>query len=431
MKHFLKQNTLELSAIIIVFVNIFFNFIPILPLVFGLIILSLYRTGVIGAFMLSSYAVTVLLGSTLFLLGITGISTAVQLLLFFSCLYLWIIRKSIKFYNFKLCFHYLFFVLLIFVISALMMTGGDYALIKIKDSVYRGILTLFAFGFFFSNLEKCNTTRIGLYLILYSYLMLLIAPLLNGGSGPVSILDFGYLRLQNTLVLNDVELVVSHQHVGLFATLGCAFVLFDNKSSKNSNSLRLFCTLLAIFASLYSGARQSIVISILLLLLWSLFEGKLRFSGFVYAILGTLIAILIIDSVFSEGGMLYSVRESGYLEASNRSDVMHKALDDFVHHPVFGVGFGHFEFYGRYGKYPHNLFVEILCELGAIGLITILVIVYRPLKYMILNEKTCIFILIVYFLRSMTSGGIDTNIMLFSYIFSTLSLKKNQIFFGN
>lgn len=427
MKSSFKNNAIEFLAIIIVFANIFLRLIPILPLIYFLVFLSLYRTRLIGAYYLTSYAMPILLGSALYVQGITGVATLLEVILFLFCLYHWLRKKTIVFYNFKNEFSLLLLVLFIFVVSSCLNTGGDYAPTKLKETTLNGLLVFFAYGFLFCNPHKCNYIRIGLYLILYSFLMLLLSTLLNGGMGPTNFLDFGYLRAQNLIAYEEDKLLVDYQHVGCFATMGLGCIFLESLKKGYSNLFMILCIFLCTIVSLYSGARQSIIISLVLFLLWVFSqrkEGASRFRYLIYLLVGVAIVFFMINFLVSEGGALNSVKEEGYLDASNRGFIMLKSINDFINNPFFGVGFGHFEFYGRYGLYPHNMFVEILCELGIVGMSLLVLVVVKPLKYLLKYEKACVYLFVVYFLRSMTSGGLDSNIMLFSYIFAVLSLKS-------
>ena len=423
MKKLVKEYFLELFAIVLVFVNIFIHILPEIPLALFLVALSLFRTGAIGALVLSSCALPVLLGSALYVIGVTGVATIVQIVIFFVCLYLWIVKKEIVFYNFKNVFILLVSILALFSLSSFFTQGGDYALIKIKDATLFGVVVLFAYGFFFSNPQKCYYTRVGLYLILYSFLMLLISPLLNNSAGPANIFDIGYLRAQNTMILSEEKFVVDYQYVGMFATMGCAYIFLDSMKKKLNILFLLFCAFLCTLSSLYSGARQYVIIS-LLLLLFAFFQQKKSYSRILPVLLGAVIVAFLYNILSGDEGMFYSVKEEGYMDASGRGLYLLKGVNDFLENPLFGVGFGRFDFYGEYGLYPHNLFVEILCELGIFGLLFISVVLFKPLKNLLLKEKACIPLLLVYFFRSMTSGGLDSNIMMFSFIIATMSLSN-------
>lgn len=423
MKELVKKYFFEILIVVIVFINIFLHILPDIPLTIVLIIVSLFKSGIIGSFVLSSYAMPKLLGFVLYLYGITGVAAGIQLLFFAICLFLWLGKKSIKLYNFSECCRYIFLTLLVLLVSSLISTGGDYAFEKVRDTIINAVIAFFAYGFLFSNYKKCDFIRIGLYMIIYSLLLLMISPLLNSGSGPSGIFDFGYLRQQDINALTSEELTISYQMVGFVATMGAGIIMLE--SLKNKPNLLFFsiCIVICTVISFYSGARQFVVTSLALFFLWIISISKKGLFGSFLFIVGTVLVVLVVGFLFSSEGMLGTVHEEGYLEASGRSAFILKGVSDFLDNPLIGVGYGRFEVFGDYGSYPHNLIVEMLCELGIIGTLLLFIITRRPLYYLIKKQPACIYLLIVYFLRSMSSGGIDSNIVLFSYVFAVLCLK--------
>lgn len=424
----IQNNTLEIIVIFISFVNVFFGIIPILPLVLGMVAISLLRLDLISAFIFSCFITSPVLGFSSYYLGISSYGVIIQLLLFLICLFRWKFTKSIDFSGYKKGITLLLIVFLVLTISAFINSGGDYYIQKLLETFKNGIIYFFAFGFLFSNVRKVDFVRLGLTFILFSILILLLSTLLNNGSGPEHFLDFGYMRNQNIEIeVKDKDaLLVSYHYVGLYALMGCSFIVFESNYSKISNLFLLFCFSISILVSLYAGARQFIVISVVMMLLWFFSQKGRGVSGRLIFVAGACASVLFVYSLFAEGGMLNSVKEEGYLEASNRGAILLKAVSDFTVHPLFGVGYGHFEFFGEYGGYPHNMFVELLCELGVFGLSILLIIIVWPLKHMLLHQKSCIYLLVIFFFKAMVSSGFDYNIMLFSYIFAVLCLERNS-----
>lgn len=422
----IHNNTLELVVILISFVNIFLGIIPVLPLVLVMVVISLFRLDLISAFIFSCFITSRVLGFSSYYLGISSYGYIIEILLFLICLFQWKVTKKIRLANYRNGITLLLLVFLLLVVSAFINVGGDYYIQKLLETFKNGILYFFAFGFLFSNEKRVDYVRLGLTFILFSILMLLLSSLLNNGSGPENFLDFGYMRNQNIEIeVKDPDAVlVSYHYVGLFALMGCSFIVLASNYRKISSLFMLFCFIISILVSLYAGARQFIVISVVMAFLWFFSQKGKGMSGRLLFVLGVCASVLLVYSLFAEGGLLNSVKEEGYLEASNRGAILLKAVGDFTEHPLFGIGYGHFEFFGEYGGYPHNMFVELLCELGIFGLSVLLIIVVWPLKQMLLYHKSCIYLLVVFFLRSMTSGGFDSNIMLFSYIFAAICLGR-------
>src|SRR5262245_775799 len=66
--------------------------------------------------------------------------------------------------------------------------------------------------------------------------------------------------------------------------------------------------------------------------------------------------------------------------AQERRELMERAAYIAIHHPIIGVGMGNFHLYSIREKAAHNSYLEIAAELGAIGLIAYLIIIFAPLR---------------------------------------------------
>jgi len=97
---------------------------------------------------------------------------------------------------------------------------------------------------------------------------------------------------------------------------------------------------------------------------------------------------------------------------------------------VFGTGFGGFGFYytnDQSHDYPHNLFLEMLSELGLLGFMTITVLVIIVLircfkltkNKKIRNDSlfiTTIIVSLIIFINAMVSGDVNENRILFTFL---------------
>lgn len=80
--------------------------------------------------------------------------------------------------------------------------------------------------------------------------------------------------------------------------------------------------------------------------------------------------------------------------------------------PLFGVGFGCYSLY-TYKNYPHNIFLELICELGIVGLLIMVAILIcflatspqkNFLRFCTANNSYIFLFAIIFFLRSQISG---------------------------
>jgi len=107
----------------------------------------------------------------------------------------------------------------------------------------------------------------------------------------------------------------------------------------------------------------------------------------------------------------FSTRETS---AGARVYFWGEAIDQFIQNPIMGIGFGRFA--DIYGVYPHNLFLEVLVEIGLIGFIGFLLMMYMSLKSVVFlltsEEKKNVFfasLWVYYFVNSMFSGNLIIN----------------------
>ena len=421
MKDLIKDNWIELLLILIAFASLFISAIPAVPFAALCLLLIFIRLDVLGIILLCIYAVPKLAGAICLVFGIPGVGGALILLAPALVIYNCFITKKYKLSNinksttgFLLLFTYLFF--------SVAFLGIDWSWMKLLYTIINGVVAFFVYAAVFSNYQKCNFIRTGLYFILIAFLLLLLSPIFNNGSGPSGLLDFGYLRIQNIEFGDDeIEGIIAYQQVGFVAVLGFGTIILEELKGKINMAFLFVTLLLSSFASFYAGARQFIVVSVMLVVVWSVFEKRGAATKIFVPLIVGVFLFFILKLLLSSEGMLNSVVTDGYLEASKRGDRIEEGIDGFHSSPLYGIGYGCYKHNGATGGYPHNLFVEILCELGILGLLVFWIPLFRPTWSVIKKMRPCIYIFIVYFMRSMASGGLDTNIYIFSYILATYS----------
>lgn len=87
-----------------------------------------------------------------------------------------------------------------------------------------------------------------------------------------------------------------------------------------------------------------------------------------------------ISSIFDIGG-----DPTGSAKA--RRDLLERASILALHHPVIGVGMGNIHIYSIHEQVAHNSFLEISTELGGLGLIAYLALIFAPLRSLRRNER--------------------------------------------
>ena len=105
-------------------------------------------------------------------------------------------------------------------------------------------------------------------------------------------------------------------------------------------------------------------------------------------------------------------------ERLNRNyDYPLQVIEDY---PFTGIGFGHYFNPMTYEIYPHNIILEILCELGAFGMVVLLIptlvmaIAMRvSFSTQLQNGYKVLLLWIPYVVRSLISGDLGENIVVF------------------
>jgi O-antigen ligase len=98
----------------------------------------------------------------------------------------------------------------------------------------------------------------------------------------------------------------------------------------------------------------------------------------------TLILALFIVAMPSGYGSRISSISSQKLDKTGssweRQELLKRAFDVAIHHPIVGIGMGNFHVYSLGEKVAHNSYLEIWCELGLLGLGAYLVLIFAPFR---------------------------------------------------
>lgn len=190
------------------------------------------------------------------------------------------------------------------------------------------------------------------------------------------------------------------------------------KISQKTSFLSFLCltiTLLGIFGS-YS--RSSLLIATFIVI-YALFNSKKSYF----------ILSLIVLSFFAFGLYFYlpsiidriltiqeSISESG---GSYRFQLWGEAIDNFILHPIWGVGAGQTKLYSLIGLESHNLYLQILSETGFIGFIIFSILWFKPLyemKKLYKGQNFFFYSLIGYSINLLTVSGFDLRLPLYVFI---------------
>jgi O-antigen ligase len=185
------------------------------------------------------------------------------------------------------------------------------------------------------------------------------------------------------------------QRFSLFSFFLLPF-LFKNKDRKKSNFLLLAVLMLTIFSLIIAGNRMPLILFIFSLFLVILFEKYLR-RYFIYALIFSTMSFSILYKTNSNikvhfnvfGEKIYVIASSvisGEIDPKNPTMVFHGHFKEFYagyetwkQNKIFGRGLKSFKLncpkkVENCGAHPHNYYLEIMSDLGLVGLLLFIVI---------------------------------------------------------
>jgi O-antigen ligase len=263
---------------------------------------------------------------------------------------------------------------------------------KLISVIYNSFIFLLLFGslLFFS--KTISYRNIALIIIWFVYCYVYAGVFFEIGKVGVNLSDFSGIRdsiyrlnAMQTIFVGDMAedaAVLSYQTVGNYAAL--AFIFFAIHSF--AFSISRFDIMVFVAAAIYlvyvSGSRQSSVIVLITLLSFSLvgwggsrrlfFElaGCMFLAFAAYVFVGVTTNSELIDSIFQGDSVA---------AAMNRDANFDAAIELIGMKPILGHGFGGYyipslgTISGEYKLFPHNVFLELLCEMGLVGSLLFLI----------------------------------------------------------
>ena len=145
------------------------------------------------------------------------------------------------------------------------------------------------------------------------------------------------------------------------------------------------------------GAVVTIIFAIIVFIIQKLLTtGVSRKKIVVYGIVTIIFLAIIFEIILSYLQNIADLFELHWLakfvfedDVSNgRTPLYQIALDEFMQSPIWGNGIASFDNYS--GGYPHNLFLQMLCETGILMFIPVSLLVYKAFMIMILRKESAI-----------------------------------------
>ena len=239
--------------------------------------------------------------------------------------------------------------------------------------------------------------------------------------GPSGFLDFSFFRNSCVDMMRKNIPVLSYHNMGIAAFIGSAFMMSQRKKINN------YFDIVFLFSSFWliilSGARQTIFGFIFLIFVWLVFRtGKFKLSTVFFAsaiIVGIYLGLQLLDVPFLQSNTGRSAHMGSDLNRNYDYPLM-----IISYHFLDGIGFGNYHNPYTQEIYPHNIILEILCEMGFVGLLFVIAVVifyikshHFLLRNVLPSGGICLLLWIPYLIRSMISGDLSENISLFISLF--------------
>ena len=332
------------------------------------------------------------------------------------------------------------FVLLYFFLAFILSPNvGDFrGSTKIIGIIQNGILMLFGY-YVFIHSPKINNEILTQSLFLVT-IMFLIHNMNLLGIAPSNLFDYEWQRKGSELVFRAMDngetyrKFVNYQVVGMNALFGVCIYLSQLTVNKKKT---LLYSLIGLQLVLTSGARQAIfgyfIVVILSLVVFNKDNfAASKFSNKIKYLFGGVILALISVQVLQMVNIEFLTQT---LSEGDKGRDMLKAMgwNLFYQYPIFGAGVAGFNHAYPGMLYPHNFFIEILCECGIFGAVLLSVtIIYHfsrqklSLLYLTRNGSFIFLIMATTGIRMMVSNDLASSIELFSIVFAC-SLTANEI----
>ena len=188
---------------------------------------------------------------------------------------------------------------------------------------------------------------------------------------------------------------------GPFMCIGVSFAYYSYPSQKNKLKKRLLgmMFIICIIGVIVSFARGTFL-SFLLLLIYFFFRSSNKGKLIAFSFLMTFVFLIILKSMYPNFYESYKTEMSTIWEQGTQQQTAHdrvylctKAWDMFVDHPLVGVGPNCYGFrlprysdradvqrwgvrYQTYGRVTHNMFFQILADMGFLGVSSLLIILF-------------------------------------------------------
>jgi len=115
-------------------------------------------------------------------------------------------------------------------------------------------------------------------------------------------------------------------------------------------------------------------------MLWKLGRGRRLKTVLAAALICGILLAVMPGGYGARIATIFNTQQDQTGSAQLRRELMERAASVAINRPIVGVGMGNFHIYSIREKEAHNAYLEIAAELGVMGLIAYLIVIFAPLR---------------------------------------------------
>ena len=219
-------------------------------------------------------------------------------------------------------------------------------------------------------------------------------------------------------------------YIGIPLVSASAFLL-DNILYKKKLVISIIGYGIVLAAIIYTASRGSFLsfmISNLLVLGFFLFNKKIGFSKKVFYFVLPIIIIAILIPIFKENFPLEWERLTAedYGSGSGRLDLWQRSVSDWWENPIFGRGLGFALL--EYNHVTHNTYLQVLSEMGLVGILLFLLLISFFLKRAFRTDKILFCVIVGILFQIMFLDAVDNRCLWVVFCWIAMLPKNKQAF---
>lgn len=159
-------------------------------------------------------------------------------------------------------------------------------------------------------------------------------------------------------------------------------VVFGLTSKGIKRAAFFVCAAVLTFAVIISFSRGGFLGLVALggVLMWKAGRGKRMVTALSGLVLCGAFVVAMPSGYSDRLFTIFRTQNDQTRSAQERRELLERAVEVVLHHPIIGVGVANFGIYSIKDKVAHNAYLEIAAELGILGFIAYMILIFAPLR---------------------------------------------------